>query len=318
MEATTITGTSTSTAPPTKKPRTTTSTDAGRGRGLAVCVTAYVTAGAAALLVGIAARPLGPLLAVLAADLAATSVVFAWSVAADNSSLYDPYWSVAPPAIAVFWLARPDATHAIPARRAVVTFLLCVWAARLTASWIRRWRGLKDEDWRYAELRARFPRGYWAVSFLGIHLFPTLLVYLGCLPLVPALATGSRPFSPIDVVAATVASGAIAIQAVADGQLHRFVSGSHEPGSFLRTGLWSIARHPNYLGEVLFWWGIGLFGAAAAPYGWRGLIGAAAITALFVFVSVPMMDRRMLARRPGYAEHMRRVPALFPRPGRPK
>jgi hypothetical protein len=28
------------------------------------------------------------------------------------------------------------------------------------------------------------------------------------------------------------------------------------------------------------------------------------------------MDRRSTARRPGYVRHMRRVPALFPRPPR--
>lgn len=33
---------------------------------------------------------------------------------------------------------------------------------------------------------------------------------------------------------------------------------------------------------------------------------------LFTFVSVPMMDRRSLERRPAYAEHMRRVPAIVP------
>jgi steroid 5-alpha reductase family enzyme len=40
--------------------------------------------------------------------------------------------------------------------------------------------------------------------------------------------------------------------------------------------------------------------------------GPVAITTLFLFVSVPMMDRRNLERRPGYGEHMKRVSALFP------
>jgi steroid 5-alpha reductase family enzyme len=37
-----------------------------------------------------------------------------------------------------------------------------------------------------------------------------------------------------------------------------------------------------------------------------------AITLMFVFASIPMIDRRALGRKPGYAEHMRRVPALIP------
>jgi steroid 5-alpha reductase family enzyme len=84
----------------------------------------------------------------------------------------------------------------------------------------------------------------------------------------------------------------------------------------LDTGLWAVSRHPNYLGEVLFWWGLFLLGLAAGPgWGWT-VVGPLAITALFAFVSVPWMDRRMLARHPAWAERLRRVPALlpFPRP----
>jgi hypothetical protein len=34
---------------------------------------------------------------------------------------------------------------------------------------------------------------------------------------------------------------------------------------------------------------------------------------MFTTISVPLIDRRSLRRRPGYAEHMQRVPALLPR-----
>ncbi len=63
---------------------------------------------------------------------------------------------------------------------------------------------------------------------------------------------------------------------------------------------------------MLFWWGLWLLGVAADPaWGWT-VVGPAAITALFLTVSVPWMDRRMTARHPAWAERMRRVPALLP------
>ena len=40
------------------------------------------------------------------------------------------------------------------------------------------------------------------------------------------------------------------------------------------------------------------------------------MTAMFLFASIPMMDRRSAERRPGWDDHARRVPALVPRPGR--
>jgi hypothetical protein len=41
-------------------------------------------------------------------------------------------------------------------------------------------------------------------------------------------------------------------------------------------------------------------------------VGPLSITLLFVFVSVPWKDRRMLARHPAWAERMQKVPALLP------
>jgi steroid 5-alpha reductase family enzyme len=59
-----------------------------------------------------------------------------------------------------------------------------------------------------------------------------------------------------------------------------------------------------------------LFALAAAPAWWWTVLGPIAMLLLFSLVSIPMMDRRSLERRPAYADHMRRVPALLPYPRR--
>ncbi len=96
--------------------------------------------------------------------------------------------------------------------------------------------------------------------------------------------------------------------------MRRFAGDPANRGRVADRGLWRFSRHPNYLGEIGFWWGMWLFALAAAPDWWWTVVGPLAMVLLFAFVSVPMMDRRSLARRPAYAEHMRRVPALFPLP----
>jgi len=156
------------------------------------------------------------------------------------------------------------------------------------------------------------------VSLLGIHLFPTVIVFVACLSLFPALSAGTRPFGLIDVIALVVTAAAIGLEATADEQLRRFRRTAGGPGRTLASGLWAWSRHPNYVGEMLFWWGLFLFGLAADPSWWWTIVGPLAITLMFVFVSVPMLDRRMLARRPDYAARMRKVSALVPfrrRPG---
>lgn len=286
--------------------------DPSRVRSFAIVTGAYVVA----LLAAIAtARVLGndaPILTAFAADLVATFVIFGFSMAFANSSLYDAYWSVAPPVIALYWASSPDAIVAVPGRQALVLLLVFAWAIRLTWNWARGWPGLHHEDWRYTELRENGVAPYWLVSLTGTHYFPTLQVFLGCLPLYAAVALGTRPLGALDALATLVTAGAIALETIADEQLRAF-NRTKQPGDICDRGLWAWLRHPNYLGEVLFWWGLWLFAVSAAPAWTWSVIGPLAITAMFIFASVPMLDRRSLARRPGYDAWMKRVPALVPR-----
>jgi steroid 5-alpha reductase family enzyme len=201
-------------------------------------------------------------------------------------------------------------------RQGLVLALVGWWAVRLTWNWARGWHGLHHEDWRYVDLRASSGSAYWLVSFVGLHLMPTLQVFLGCLPLWPALAVGTRPFGPLDVVATLVTAGAIAIEQRADNQLRAFRRAQPPPEAILASGLWAWSRHPNYFGEMGFWWGLWLFALAADPGAWWTGVGALSITLMFRFASLPLVETRMLARRPGFAAHQRMVSMVVPWPRR--
>ncbi|MGH7291518.1 MAG: DUF1295 domain-containing protein, partial [Myxococcota bacterium] len=253
-----------------------------------------------------------PVLAAFVADLVATLVIFAFSMRFGNSSIYDPYWSAAPPVIALYWASVLPGAEAVGARQWIVLLLVFAWAIRLTMNWARGWPGLHHEDWRYQDLRANANTPYWLVSLTGIHYFPTFMVFVACLPLYPALASGAHPLGPLDAVAVLVSASAIALETISDEQLRKY-NLTKQPGDICAVGLWAWMRHPNYLGEMLFWWGLWLFGFAANTGWYWSVIGPIAISAMFLLVSIPMLDQRSLARRPGYAEHMQRVPALIPR-----
>ena len=277
-----------------------------------VVLSAYLLAlGAAWAVVDLSPPSWHPLLVAFVADVVATLVVFALSMVVDNASLYDPYWSVAPPVVAAWWAVTTGTGNGL--RQALVLLLIAIWAVRLTGNWAYGWKGLHHVDWRYDQLRATRGRvPWWLVSLGGIQLMPTLVVFLGLLPVWPAV-DGSRPFGWLDVVATVVTASAIALEAVADVQMHRFAAAAVNRGRILATGLWRRTRHPNYLGEIAFWWGLFLFGLAAAPGWWWTVVGPVAMVVLFKAASIPLMDRRSLDRRSGYADHMREVPALLPR-----
>jgi len=124
------------------------------------------------------------------------------------------------------------------------------------------------------------------------------------------------PVGWLDALAAAVIVLGIGFELVADEQLRHFVVSKPERGELLDTGLWAWSRHPNYFGEMSFWWGLWLFGVAADAIWWWTVVGPLAIALMFVFVSLPMIETRMAARREGWAEYVRRVPLVIPRPPR--
>jgi steroid 5-alpha reductase family enzyme len=280
-------------------------------RADAMIIVAYVVALAAAALT-VQLSPLSsPLWTAALADVVATFAVFAFSFAFSNSSFYDAYWSVAPVPIALYWAANAPS---VSPRSMVILALVSIWAFRLTWNWRRGWTGLHHEDWRYRQLKEQTGRAYWLVSALGIHLFPTVQVFLGCIPVYFAV-TSTAPLNALDALAIAVTAMGISVEAVADDQLRAF-SRTKRPGETLQSGLWAYSRHPNYFGEISFWWGLMLFGIAARPDVLWQCAGALAIAAMFVFVTGPMMDKRMLARRPDFAERMLRISAIVPWPPR--
>ena len=275
---------------------------------------AYLVALAVALVVGRTAPLEHPVGLALAADVAATVVIFGFSVAYRNSSFYDPYWSLAPIPIALYWLSL---ANIYPVRAFVVLGLVTLWGLRLTWNWLRGWQGLGHEDWRYTDLQRSSGRAYWLVSFSGIHMAPTLWVFAGCLSLYPSLADARAPFGvPLDLLALVVTGGSIWLEARSDQQLKRYRESGPPAGEFLRSGLWAWSRHPNYLGEMGFWWGLYLFGLAANPDWWWAIVGPLSITLMFRFISLPMIETRMCERRPGYADYAARSSMLLPRPPR--
>ncbi len=274
-----------------------------------ILLAVYLLAGAAGVLCYLA-LPLPFWLALLIADVVSTVVTFLFSLIFRNASVYDPYWSVQPVVILIAFAIgrRLTAAMILP----LVAVLL--WGVRLTANWAYTFHGLTHQDWRYTMLKEKTGKGYFFVNFVGIHLVPTLVVYGCILPAVftfvevPAFNAGSAVFFAVSVLA-------VLLQGTADVQMHRYRK--HRTTPFIRTGLWKYARHPNYLGEILMWWGVGLACVCIMPMRWYLLAGALANTLLFCCVSVPLADGRQ-AKKEGFAQYKRNTRIFLPIPKKQK
>ena len=253
-----------------------------------------------------------PLVVAGVADVVGTVIIFGFSFVFKNSSFYDPYWSVIPVPIAAYlvWLGMQNGAD--PVRMMMALGLVGLWALRLTWNWARGWQGLHHEDWRYGQLAEQTGAYYWLVSFSGIHLFPTIMVLMGCFPLLPAMAMANAPFGGFDLLGAAVTLTGIGFELISDNQRYRWAKDPANRGKVFTGGLWGWSRHPNYFGEVAFWTGLCILGLAAdISYGWTA-IGCVAMWAMFHFISLPMMEKRQIERKPGWAMATRGVARFFP------
>ena len=275
---------------------------AGRGMSFVIVAAVYVLA----VLCGafIYTHVSGQLwLRVFAADAGATVLVFIFSCIFGNASVYDPYWSVQPIVIlAPFAFSSPS-----PAKSLLMLMVL-VWGIRLTANWAYTFGGLEHQDWRYTQLRQSSGKLYPFVNFAGIHMFPTVVVFLCILPALYVM-NENPAFSPLCIIGAAISFGAVLLQLVADTQMHRYRRDRRTP--FMEQGLWKKARHPNYLGEILMWWGVAIYSIALLGFRWYLILGAAVNHLMFLFISVPLADRRQ-AKREGYEQYREGKNMLVP------
>ena len=278
-----------------------------RAAGFAVIGATYFVASLIGITIFLALPDMALFPRLLLIDVVCTVFVFAVGVVLRNASVYDPYWSVVPIMLATgvaVWVAR------VSVGSWLLLVVIWIWGVRLTANWALTFRNLGVEDWRYRQLRQQFPRVFQLVSLAGIHLFPTLVVFVCLMPALDFMWNAQGDTSWWVLPGLLVCLVGIGLELVADLQMQRFRA--DKTGEIIRVGLWRHARHPNYLGEILMWWGVYLFVLPMLPNDWLLGLGALVNTAMFLFVSIPMADRRNRARHTGFADYVCETHSLWP------
>ena len=231
----------------------------------------------------------------------ATIFIYIGSVILKNSSLYDPFWSVAPIPIALYLALNFENTLIV---KFLVLTPIIFWALRLTRNWIISWEGFEHEDFRYIDLKNTSMFKAEFNNFFGIHLFPTLIVNLSLYPLVFILTNNSN--SSIFLSFASLFTFlAVVLETISDEQMREFRKNPLNKGKTMKYKLWKYSRHPNYLGEIGFWFGIYMMGLSSGMAPFWIIICPLTMLALFIFVSCPMMDNRSLMNRPDYKDYMK-------------
>jgi steroid 5-alpha reductase family enzyme len=230
-----------------------------------------------------------------------------------DASIVDPVWPLGFVLVAWVVLSVADGNRA---RQWLLVAMVTVWGLRLSAHLAWRKHG-EPEDFRYQAMRKHWGPRFPLISLVTVFALQGVLMWVVSLP----VQLGQVPDSP--GLGALAAAGVLvwvvgfAFETIGDAQLTRFKSDPSSAGQVMDRGLWRYTRHPNYFGDACVWWGIALV-AAESGLGAVGIVGAVVMTVLLRRVSgVPMLERSMAKRRPGYDEYVSRTSPFVPRPPRP-
>jgi steroid 5-alpha reductase family enzyme len=238
-------------------------------------------------------------------------LVWAVSLAIKDASIIDVAWGFG--FVVVAWVAVLTAGGPQLTRRTAVLIATTVWGLRLTLHLGKRNLG-KGEDFRYRVMRKKYGNKF-VVFSLRLFLIQGALMFVVSLPVQVAMMRHADRdgWLPALFIGAVVWLVGMFFETVGDLQLAKFKADPNNAGKVLDTGLWAWTRHPNYFGDTCAWWGIWIMACAVAP-ALATVVGPLAMTFLLRKVSgVPMLERTMAKRRPGYDDYVKATSAFIPR-----
>ena len=251
-----------------------------------------------------------------------------------NNSQMDKLWSVLP--IAYVWVVT--VLGGFKWRLIIIAVIVTLWGVRLTYNFAKKgaysikfWSG--EEDYRWVYLRGQKPftnKLLWGIFDLGfISIWQNIIVLGITLPAV-AIMDKDAPLNALDIIAAVLMFGALVYEVIADRQQNKFQTTKYEylgkgmkldelPEPYNRgfnvSGLWSLSRHPNYLGEQLIWVGLYLFAISCGDihfgiFNWT-ITGVMLLILIFIGSS-RMAEGISLKKYPEYKDYQRQVFRYLP------
>jgi steroid 5-alpha reductase family enzyme len=251
-------------------------------------------------------------MASLIAVLALFTFIWHESVKRQDAGIVDLVW-----ALGFVLVAGLEAIIGFPPSSAGWTMLALVslWAGRLSLHLIARHRRSHAEDARYAAMRQAGGPLWPKQSLWRVFWVQGLALWAVATPIHASLLQGGSAIIGANFWAGlglTLFGVGFLVESLADWQLTQFKADPAHQGQLCTTGLFALCRHPNYFGEILVWWGLGLVALGLTGRVWA-LAGPALITFFLIRVSgVPPLEA-VLAQRPGFAAWAARTPALWPR-----
>jgi len=250
---------------------------------------------------------------------------FVFGIVTGDYSWIDRLWSTLPVAFVWYYAYRGGFSLALCA----IAVLITVWGGRLTFNFARRGGYSGEEDYRWGVLRGKIknPLLWQLFNLFFISLYQSGMFVLFTLPVYAMVVYKIEIPPALFWVCAALGAAFICLETAADRQQWNFhaakkaaaekkefpqpYAGSVANG-FLSRGLFSVSRHPNYFGELGFWWSV-WFAALACGIDFTrsGFFGPVALAVLFIFSSI-FTETISAGKYPEYRTYQARVSMIIP------
>ena len=193
--------------------------------------------------------------------------------------------------------------------------VIFIWSIRLTLLMLQRKIG-HGEDPRYTKLREWKDPGldFNFFALKQVFLLQGIVIWCVTLPIQFSLTFSiENYFSFFNYLGLLFMIVGFLWEVIGDNQLNNFKKDINNKNKFLKNGLWALSRHPNYFGEIVFWWGVFVF-SILSPISLISIIGPIVFTYLLINVTgVRTMDKRMAKNYEGYSEYIKITNSIIPK-----
>lgn len=192
----------------------------------------------------------------------------------------------------------------------IIIAMITVWGLRLATHLLYRiimikqdprFDGVRESFWKFAK--------FWTLQGIAVWLIMLPVIIWFSIPI---------KFNYISIIGIIIWITGLILETTADIQKFKQKSDNNRKDKWLSTGVWKYSRYPNYLGELLCWWGIFIFVLPSlSGWLWFGIIGPITITILLLLVTgIPLLEKSRedrYGKDPEYQKYKKNTGLLIPK-----
>ena len=201
----------------------------------------------------------------------------------------------------------------------IIVAFISIWGIRLSLRLLKR-NYRKPEDFRYLQWRKEWGDKVVIIAFFRVFMIQAMINFVVGSASYYIIKFNQFSFRSIQQVfvyiGLFIAFTGLFFEVVGDEQLKRHIQ--KKSAKLLQSGLWSITRHPNYLGEILIWTGLYISGISLLFTSSTNTIyyivlslSPVLMTTVLIKISTPLLEKNM-EKYSDWENYKKKVPMIFP------